>query len=124
VAVSTFAQTTAPAPQYAPASQAPPSTAPTANPQSAPQQPALQTPDTSTAPNTSQPATGPNGTYTIQRTARIVILDVVVTDAKGNVVTDLRKDDFKVTTRRSYRNGHYLRQEGQGTQTHRQEHQG
>jgi VWFA-related protein len=40
---------------------------------------------------------GPNGTYTITRTARIVILDMVVTDAKGNVVTDLKKDDFHVT---------------------------
>jgi VWFA-related protein len=35
--------------------------------------------------------------YTITRNARIVILDMVVTDAKGNVVTDLRKDDFHVT---------------------------
>lgn len=44
-----------------------------------------------------QPTPGPNGTYTITRTARIVILDMVVTDAKGNVVTDLKKDDFHVT---------------------------
>jgi VWFA-related protein len=44
-----------------------------------------------------QPTPGPNGTYTITRTARLVILDMVVTDAKGNVVTDLKKDDFHVT---------------------------
>ena len=69
--------------------------------QPAPQQPMIQAPNTSTAPGTSQPGnqpqTGPNGTYTIQRTARIVILDVVVTDAKGNIVTDLKKEDFNVT---------------------------
>ncbi|WP_213805494.1 VWA domain-containing protein [Granulicella sp. dw_53] len=44
-----------------------------------------------------QPARGPDGTLTLQRTARLVVLDVVVTDAKGNIVTDLKKDDFTVT---------------------------
>ena len=38
-----------------------------------------------------------NGTFTIQRTARLVVLDMVVTDAKGNVVRDLKRDDFHVT---------------------------
>ena len=38
-----------------------------------------------------------NGTFTIQRTARLVVLDMVVTDAKGRVVTDLKRDDFHVT---------------------------
>ncbi|CAN5520009.1 hypothetical protein BH10ACI4_BH10ACI4_01600 [soil metagenome] len=70
---------------------------PAQTPQQAPQQPPLQAPNTSTAPNASQPTPNPNGTYTIQRTARIVVLDVVVTDAKGNVVTDLKKEDFSVT---------------------------
>ena len=43
-----------------------------------------------------QPVASPNGVYTIQRNARLVILDVVVKDAKGNLVTDLKADDFKV----------------------------
>lgn len=47
--------------------------------------------------NSSQPTLDQNGVYTITRNARIVILDMVVTDAKGNVVTGLRKDDFHVT---------------------------
>jgi VWFA-related protein len=62
----------------------------------APSQPLQAPPARSQAPR-SQPTANPNGTYTLQSTARIVILDVVVTDAKGNIVTDLKKDDFKVT---------------------------
>ncbi|HMG02732.1 MAG TPA: VWA domain-containing protein, partial [Edaphobacter sp.] len=56
-----------------------------------------------TASGQQQPPTGTqstrdaNGTYTITRNARIVILDMVVTDAKGNVITDLKRDDFHVT---------------------------
>ncbi|HEU4636039.1 MAG TPA: VWA domain-containing protein [Edaphobacter sp.] len=42
-------------------------------------------------------ATDSNGVYTITSNARIVVLDMVVTDSKGNVVTDLKKDDFHVT---------------------------
>ncbi|MDE1176862.1 MAG: VWA domain-containing protein [Edaphobacter sp.] len=72
------------------------------------QQPATpppQTPPAQTSPTPAQPATAPpiaaqsvnNGTYTITRNARIVILDMVVTDSKGNIVTDLRKEDFHVT---------------------------
>lgn len=38
-----------------------------------------------------------DGTYTIRRSSRIVVLDVVVTDAKGNLITDLKQDDFHVT---------------------------
>ena len=38
-----------------------------------------------------------NGLYTIRRNARIVILDVVVTDRKGNLVKDLKREDFHVT---------------------------
>ncbi|MCU1320403.1 MAG: VWFA-related domain protein [Acidobacteriaceae bacterium] len=74
-----------------------PATVPEQAPQQAPQQPPLQAPNTSTAPNASQPTANANGTYTIQRTARIVVLDVVVSDAKGNIVTDLKKDDFNIT---------------------------
>ena len=39
----------------------------------------------------------PDGTYTIRRTARLVVLDVVVTDKQGNVVNGLTRDDFHVT---------------------------
>ena len=48
-------------------------------------------------PTGTQPTRDANGTYTITRNARIVILDMVVTDAKGNVITDLKRDDFHVT---------------------------
>jgi len=48
-------------------------------------------------PTGTQPTRDANGTYTITRNARIVILDMVVTDAKGNVITDLKRDDFRVT---------------------------
>ena len=83
--------------------------------QSAPGQPQAQTPpapagtsqpaqtvpttDTPASPASQggQPARNPDGTYTIRRTARLVILDVVVTDKKGNVVTGLTRDDFHVT---------------------------
>jgi VWFA-related protein len=68
-----------------PAPSQPP--APDANPQQAPTQ----------TPNIPQPTANPNGTFTIQRTSRIVVLDIVVTDSKGNVVTDLKKEDFNVT---------------------------
>jgi VWFA-related protein len=43
-----------------------------------------------------QSVANPNGVYTIQRNARLVILDVVVKDAKGNLVTDLKREDFNV----------------------------
>ena len=49
------------------------------------------------APSSTETAREDNGTYTITRTARIVILDMVVTDRKGNLVTDLKRDDFHVT---------------------------
>lgn len=45
----------------------------------------------------SQPTKDANGVYTIRRSSRIVVLDVVVTDAKGNIVSDLKRDDFSVT---------------------------
>jgi VWFA-related protein len=37
-----------------------------------------------------------NGGYTITATSKIVVLDVVVTDKKGNLVTNLNRDDFDV----------------------------
>lgn len=42
------------------------------------------------------PAQNNGGAYTIQRTARLVVLDMVVTDPKGNLVTDLKQQDFHV----------------------------
>ncbi|WP_158942186.1 VWA domain-containing protein [Granulicella sp. S190] len=48
-------------------------------------------------PQSTQPVKDANGTYTIRRNARLVILDLVVTDAKGNIVTDLKRDEFHVT---------------------------
>jgi VWFA-related protein len=38
-----------------------------------------------------------DGTYTIRNTARLVVLDMVVSDKQGNVVTDLTRDNFHVT---------------------------
>jgi VWFA-related protein len=62
--------------------------------QSTTQQPA--SPSTAQVQNGSQPTKESNGTYTIQRTARLVVLDMVVIDAKGNIVKDLKRDDFHV----------------------------
>jgi VWFA-related protein len=39
----------------------------------------------------------PTPANTINRNVRLVVLDAVVVDAKGNVVTDLRKDEFHIT---------------------------
>ncbi|MGI4756265.1 MAG: VWA domain-containing protein [Janthinobacterium lividum] len=75
--------------QAAPAGTAPPAQVPpsagTSGAQVVPGQPGTQ------------PARNPDGTFTIRRTARLVILDVVVTDKKGNVVNGLQRDDFHVT---------------------------
>ena len=53
------------------------------------------------APDQASPALQPrpekDGTYTIRSTARLVVLDVVVTDAKGNLARDLKREDFRVT---------------------------
>jgi VWFA-related protein len=57
--------------------------------------PAPQAP--SQLPNGTQATRDNNGTFTIQRTARLVVLDMVVTDAKNNIVTDLKREDFHVT---------------------------
>src|SRR3984957_5128911 len=70
-----------------PAQQPSPAPAATQNPQ----------PQTQLQPAGSQPVKDANGVYTIRRNARLVILDMVVTDAKGNIVTDLKRDEFHVT---------------------------
>lgn len=38
-----------------------------------------------------------DGTYTVRTGTRLVVLDVVVTDRKGNIVNDLKREDFHVT---------------------------
>ena len=48
------------------------------------------------APNAPIPVKNPDGTYTIRMTTRLVVLDMVVLDAKGAVVKDLKRDDFHV----------------------------
>ena len=69
---------------------------PAAQPAQPPAQPA-PAPSPAQSPNASaQPTKNPDGTFTIRRTARLVILDMVVTDAKGNLVQDLQRDDFHV----------------------------
>ena len=82
-------------PQATPAAQAPVTqTSPTPPSQNAPQ----PSPDAQgKMPSGSEPVKDANGLYTIRRSARIVVLDIVVTDAKGNLVTDLKRDDFSVT---------------------------
>ena len=55
-----------------------------------PPPPGAQAAPPAQAPNSQQPV------YTIQRTSRLVVLDIVVTDSKGNIVRDLKKEDFHV----------------------------
>jgi len=47
-------------------------------------------------PNPAQPDRNPDGTYTIRVSSRLVVLDMVVLDAKGAVVKDLKREDFHV----------------------------
>ncbi len=83
-ASASFAQTPVPNPSTAPA-------------QATPAQPAPLPASGQSTSNNGQPAKDANGVYTIRRSSRLVVLDVVVTDAKGNLVTDLKRDDFSVT---------------------------
>jgi len=63
--------------------------------QQAPQPSAAgQSPSSQQAPVTAQQQ---NGAYTIQRNARLVILDAVVVDGKGNPIPGLKKEDFSVS---------------------------
>jgi VWFA-related protein len=48
------------------------------------------------SPSSTPMVKNPDGTYTMRVTSRLVILDLVVVNAKGSVVTDLKKEDFKV----------------------------
>ena len=87
-----------PAQQNASRGASPSQTAPQTSPLPAPPMQDAPAPPSGQQPAINgQPAPNGDGTYTITRNARIVILDMVVTDRKGNVVTDLKKDDFHVT---------------------------
>ena len=79
------AQQPEPVAPAAPSSAPTPATAPASPPQAAPPM----------APNgqTAAPATATN---TIRANARLVILDAVVVDKKGNAVTDLTRDQFGI----------------------------
>ena len=75
-----------------------PSTQPqsTQTPQGTPSTPPSQAPPVVPGSG-AQPVRGADGTYTLRRTSRLVILDVVVTDKQGNLVNGLTRDDFHVT---------------------------
>ncbi len=70
-----------------------------------PSQPAQQTAPASPQPGASSSApqgptgaaSAPTAANTINRNVRLVVLDAVVVDSKGNAVTDLRKEEFHVT---------------------------
>lgn len=62
--------------------------------------PAAQAPGGGSATAPAQgagPQRNADGSYTIRANARLVVLDVVVSDKKGNVVTDLKREAFHVT---------------------------
>ena len=68
----------------------------------APQAPPAAAPSTQAPPpavpgSSAQPVRSADGTYTLRRVSRLVILDVVVTDKQGNIVNGLTRDDFHVT---------------------------
>ena len=90
------AQTSA-SPAQAPQTTAPQTPDATAPPLTA--APSPGTPQTTTPPQSSanQPTRNPDGTYTVRTTSRIVILDVVVLDKKGNIVPNLQRSDFHIT---------------------------
>jgi len=63
--------------------------------------PAVQTPQPAppglARPNNTPLQPNENGIFTVKTTSRLVVLDVVVTDKKGNLVTGLKREDFAVT---------------------------
>jgi VWFA-related protein len=77
--------------------QQPPTPTPVNRPAYVPTQPAVkqdagQSPQTQTEIKPDQ-----SGEYTIHRTSRLVLLDVVVTDSTGHPVSGLQQSDFKIT---------------------------
>ena len=71
---------------------------------------APQTPATAQPAAQGAPQANPDGTYTIRRNVRIVVLDVVVTDSKNQIVTGLRKEDFHVTEAKEPQTVEYFEQ--------------
>ena len=76
------------------------SATPTTNQPASGSSPQTSTPASPAAPQS--PANTPaeknaNGVFTVRTNTRLVVLDVVVTDKKGNLVTDLKQEDFSVT---------------------------
>ena len=68
--------------------------------QPAPPAPTIATPPAANTPTPQtpvQPTKDANGIYTVRRTARIVVLDVVAADSKGTPVSGLTRGDFHVT---------------------------
>ena len=86
VCLSSFAQQ-----PVSPSTPEQPASPPAQQPPSPPPQ---QTPPDTAAGSTNAQNSG--GAYTIQRTVRLVVLDMLVTDSKGNVVNDLQQQDFHV----------------------------
>ncbi len=91
-----------PSPQATPAQTPAPTQPPPAQPNPTPQStPSAQSPASpaSSAPaqTPTQPTRDANGVYTVRRSSRLVILDIVVIDRKGNPVTNLTRDSFHVT---------------------------
>ena len=68
-----------------------PITTPAKSPETTPSAPPLA------APNSAPLQPDQNGVFTLKTSTRLVVLDVVVTDKKGNLVTDLKREDFSVT---------------------------
>ena len=68
----------------------------TASPAAEPPESAQEPQEPPASPDDSKPTQNSNGPFTIQQTVRLVVLDMVVTDAKGNVVTDLGRENFHV----------------------------
>ena len=68
-----------------------------AAPITAPEQTPQVPPPTLAKPNNTPLQPDANGVFTVRATSRLVVLDVVVTDKKGNLVTDLKREDFSVT---------------------------
>jgi len=64
--------------------------------QQAAAQPVADQPETPATAKTQEPAGDPQLTNVIRRETRLVLVDTVVTDKKGNYVRDLAQKDFKV----------------------------
>src|SRR5271170_108616 len=87
------------APATAPATQQTPATAPsdqTVSPDGQAPEPPESTQEPPATPDGAKATQNSAAPFTIQQTVRLVVLDMVVTDAKGNVVTNLNRENFHV----------------------------